>query len=42
MCIGLLEKQDFYVKFIFWKTGLKKLANSQNFAISEVAPAAFR
>jgi len=26
----------------FWKTGLKKLANSQNFAISEVAPAAFR
>jgi len=29
MCIGLLEKQDFYVKYIFWKIGLKKLANSQ-------------
>jgi len=29
MCIGLLEKQDFYVKYIFWKTELKKLANSQ-------------
>jgi len=42
MCIGLLEKQDFYENYIFWKTGLKKLANSQNFAISEVAPTAFR
>jgi len=41
MCIGLLEKQDFYENY-FWKAGLKKLANSQNFAISEVAPAAFR
>jgi len=29
MCIGLLEKQDFYENYVFWKTGLKKLANSQ-------------
>ena len=29
MCIGLLAKKDFYVKYIFRKTGLKKLANSQ-------------
>jgi len=35
MCIGLLAKQDFYVKYIFQKTGLKKLANSQNFANSQ-------
>jgi len=29
MCIGLLEKRDFYVKYVFGKIELKKLANSQ-------------
>ena len=42
MCIRLLEKQDFYAKYVFWKkSGLKNLANSQNFANSEIAPGAF-
>jgi len=27
----LLEKQDFYVKHVSGKSGLKKLANSQKF-----------
>jgi len=42
MCIGLLAKQDFYERNVSRNTELKKLANSQNFANSEVAPVAFR
>jgi len=29
MCIGLLKEQDFNENYVFWKTGLKKLANSR-------------
>jgi len=42
MCIGLLAKQDFYVRNIFRNAELKELNNSQSFANSGVAPVAFR
>jgi len=42
MCIGLLAKQDFYVRNVSRNTELKQLANSQNFANSEVDGVAFR
>jgi hypothetical protein len=37
MCIGLLEKLYFHAKYVFWKTESKKLANSENFAKSEIS-----
>jgi len=42
MCIGLLKKQDFYENYVFWKTGLKKLANSQPGAKFSVFPKSCR
>ena len=42
MCIGLLAKQDFYVRNIFFRNAeMKELVNSRSFANSGVASVAF-